>query len=229
MCYQRATVSRLCTVRIGPSPSVRLLIDGSLLRGFIIGLVLAAPVGPVGVLCVQRALSEGRLHGLLSGLGAAVGDALYGAVAAYGVVAVSQWLQSHFTEVRVVGGVVLLLLAAKSALARPKPPPEKISDRIHTESLTQDFFSALLLTVTNPVTLLAFAGIMATLGDPVKDSATALVAGVFLGSATWWLALSFSVDLFRNYVDHGFQIWVNRVSAVVLLAFGVGAIASVTL
>ena len=206
-----------------------MLIDGSLLRGFIIGLVLAAPVGPVGVLCVQRALSEGRLHGLLSGLGAAVGDAIYGAVAAFGVVAVSRWLESHFMEVRIVGGVVLLLLATKSALTRPRPPSAKISDRVHTESLTQDFFSALALTVTNPITLVAFAGIMATLGDTTQNGATALVAGVFLGSAAWWLALSFSVDLFRNYIDHGFQVWVNRISGVVLLAFGVGAIASVTL
>lgn len=207
-----------------------MLDNGSFVGGIIIGLVLAAPVGPVGILCVQRALTEGRLHGLLSGLGAAVGDALYGAVAAYGVSAVSLWVSNHLTALRVVGAAILFALAIKSFLARPRGPTRKIKQRIQTESLTQDFLSALLLTVTNPVTLVAFAGIIVAMGDTLEGGgATALVIGVFIGSAAWWIALSSSVELFRNHIDTAFQVWVNRISSAILFALGVGAIASVVL
>ena len=206
-----------------------MLNSGSFVNGIIIGLVLAAPVGPVGILCVQRALTEGRLHGLLSGLGAAVGDALYGAVAAFGVSAVAMWVADHLTALRLVGGAILLLLAMKSFLARPRGPTRKIEQRVHTESLVQDFVSALLLTVTNPVTLVAFAAIIVAMGDTLEGGALPLVIGVFLGSAAWWLALSSSVELFRAHIDTAFQIWVNRISGAILFALGVGAIASVVL
>ncbi len=193
------------------------------LNGIFFGLVLAAPVGPVGVLCVQRTLSEGRMHGLLSGLGAAVGDAVYGAVAAFGVGAAAGWVTGHQSLVRAAGGILLLVLAIKTGMTRPRQPKEKVIKKVHTESLVQDFVSTFFLAIANPITLIVFAGLLAALGDAtlVRSTAAAvwLVVGVFVGSALWWLALSAAAGLFRDYIDHGFQRGVNRVSAAVLLVF----------
>lgn len=198
------------------------------LNGIIFGLVLAAPVGPVGVLCVQRTLTEGRMHGLLSGLGAAVGDALYGAVAAFGVGAVAGWITGHQSLVRTAGGLLLLALAANSAFAKPKKPKQKVIEKVHTESLVRDFLSTFFLAITNPITLIVFAGLLAALGDAdlvaSRGAAVWLVLGVFVGSAAWWLALSAAAGFFRDYIERGFQRGVNRVSAVVLCVFGIYAL-----
>ncbi len=200
----------------------------ALLNGVLFGLILAAPVGPVGVLCVQRTLTEGRLHGLLSGIGAALADAVYGAIAAFGLGVVATWITDNQPLLRLGGGVLLLLLAAKTALARPRPPSDKIARRIHTNSLPEDVASAFGLALANPVTLVAFAGLLATFaGEPIRDSTSSailLVVGVFAGSAAWWVALSAGANLFRDFVDSGFQRWANRVSAALLCAFGVYAL-----
>lgn len=205
------------------------LTDYILINGVLFGLVLAAPVGPVGVLCVQRTLSEGRMHGLLSGLGAAIGDALYGAVAAFGVSAIEVWIEDHQASLRTVGGIVLLLLAARTIAMRSRPNrPRPSASTIHTESLVQDFISTFLLAVTNPITLLTFAGLFATLGmtDAGKSvgNAAILVLGVFLGSALWWLALSMTAGMFRNVLENGYQRSVTMLSALILAAFGIYAL-----
>jgi threonine/homoserine/homoserine lactone efflux protein len=204
------------------------LTDYILINGLLFGLVLAAPVGPVGVLCVQRTLSEGRLHGLLSGLGAAFGDAIYGAIAAFGISAIQLWIADHQAGLRTAGGIVLLLLAAKTLFLRSRREAQKKVGTVHTESLLQDFISTFLLAITNPITMLTFAGLFVTLGvtdagDSV-DNAALLVAGVFVGSALWWFALAFTANLARPYLDGGYQTWVSRVSAAILTGFGVYAL-----
>ena len=192
--------------------------------------MLAAPVGPVGVLCVQRTLSEGRLHGILSGLGAAFGDAIYGAIAAFGISAIELWIVDHQIALRTAGGIILLLLAAKTLIVTTRRSSESRVGEVRTESLLQDFISTFLLAITNPITMLTFAGLFVTLG--VTDAgesignASLLVAGVFTGSAMWWFALSFSANLARPYLDGVYQKWVSRVSAAILVGFGVYALAT---
>ena len=204
--------------------------DYIIINGFIFGLVLAAPVGPVGVLCVQRTLSEGRLHGILSGLGAAFGDAIYGAIAAFGISAIELWIVDHQIALRTAGGIILLLLAAKTLIVTTRRSSESRVVEVRTESLLQDFISTFLLAITNPITMLTFAGLFVTLG--VTDAgesignASLLVAGVFTGSAMWWFALSFSANLARPYLDGCYQKWVSRVSAAILVGFGVYALAT---
>ncbi len=208
--------------------------DYIFINGLIFGLVLAAPVGPVGVLCVQRTLAEGRMHGLLSGLGAAFGDALYGVIAAFGISAVEDWISGHQASLRTVGGIVLLLLAArtvfwsKKSKQKPAEQVEKVQDRIVTHSLIKDFISTFMLAITNPITLIVFAGLLATLGiteaGASVGNAPILVAGVFAGSAFWWLALSWAASFFRPMVDGTYQHWTDRISAAIIAAFGVYAL-----
>ncbi|MBT3400800.1 MAG: LysE family transporter [Rhodospirillaceae bacterium] len=214
--------------------SILAVTDFILIQGFVFGFFLALPVGPVGVLCVQRTLSQGRMHGLISGLGAAFGDALYGAVAAFGISAVEDWITGHQGALRLVGGVVLLLLALRTVAAMVRAHPvtdgsdEKIQRRIETHSLVKDFLSTFMLAITNPITFIAFAGLLATLGFTEAGrsigNASILVAGVFAGSALWWIALSTTANLFRPIVDGSYQLWMDRIVASVLAGFGIYAL-----
>lgn len=168
------------------------------------------------------------MHGVLSGLGAAFGDALYGAVAAFGISAIQLWIADHQASLRTVGGLVLLMLAAKTVFIRARRAAQAKVGVVHTESLLQDFFSTFLLAITNPITVLTFAGLFVTLGvtdagDSV-DNAALLVAGVFAGSAFWWFALASTANLARPYLDGAYQTVVTRISAAILAGFGVYAL-----
>ncbi len=206
--------------------------DFYFLNGIIFGLILAAPVGPVAALCFERTITEGRMHGLLSGLGAALADAVYGAIAAFGISAISMWVTGHQTALRLVGGIIMLLLAVKTVTAKPRAQTGKVAERVHTESLPQDFLSAFFLAITNPITLITFAGLFAALG--VKGALSLgdgiwLVIGVFIGSALWWFALSAGAGMVRGFIDVVYQRWINRISAAILLFFGVFILGSIVM
>lgn len=198
-----------------------------LLRGLALGFAIAAPVGPIGVLCIRRTLAQGRAAGLLSGLGAATADAFYGSVAAFGLTAISGLLVSQRTWLGLLGGVFLCYLGARTFLAAPALEPASTAPG----GLAGSYASTLVLTLTNPMTILSFAAVFAGMGLGAGvgsfGSAALLVAGVFLGSAGWWLALSTGVSMLRGGLSAAGLRWVNRVSGVVIVAFGIGAILSV--
>ena len=195
-----------------------------LLKGLAIGFSIAAPVGPIGMLCLRRTLAEGRLVGFVSGLGAATADGLYGAVAAFGLTAVSGLLVGQQTWFRLVGGLFLLYLGVRTFLARRARAKTGPS----AGSLLGAYASTLVLTISNPVTILAFAAVFAGLGVTASGggryAAGLLVAGVFLGSAAWWLMLSVGVGLSRAWFSETGLRWVNRVAGAVIFAFGVAAL-----
>jgi threonine/homoserine/homoserine lactone efflux protein len=195
-------------------------------KGAGIGFVIAAPVGPVGVLCVHRTLRHGRLAGLVAGLGAAAGDAVYGAVAAFGLTLVSEWLLQHEQIVRIVGGGFLLFLSARMLLARPAPPAADEAAKVaraEDAGLLQAFWMTFALTITNPITIIAFFGIFAAAGTgdlaDHRSLAAILVAGVFAGSALWWLILAGGAGLIRERLEAGGMRWVTLISGVLILGF----------
>lgn len=194
------------------------------IEGMVIGLAIAAPVGPIGVLCIRRTLANGRLSGLVSGLGAATADAAYGAVAALGLTVVTDLLVGGEGWLRIGGGIFLVFLGVRTFLSRPSEEPASPDGR----GLLGAYASTLFLTLTNPTTILSFAAIFAGLGagDPDGDalSAMTLVSGVFLGSALWWIFLSATTGLFRARIGSGGLRWVNRISGTVITAFGVLAL-----
>ena len=201
----------------------------TLLSGVIIGFSIAAPVGPIGVLCIRRTLADGRLQGLISGLGAATADAVYGCIAAFGLAFISDLLVQQQLWLRVVGGFFLCFLGIRTILARPSEKPSNGKKM----GLASAYGSTFLLTLTNPVTILSFAAVFASLGlgSIAGDygSAALLVLSVFTGSASWWLILSGSVSLLRTKVTPRVLLWINRVSGAIILAFGIIAIISVAL
>jgi threonine/homoserine/homoserine lactone efflux protein len=194
------------------------------LEGIVIGFAIAAPVGPIGVLCIRRTLADGCASGFISGLGAATADAVYGSVAALGLTFVTNLLVGGESWLRLVGGAFLVLLGVRTFLVRPAERAAPAG----RSGLPGAYASTFLLTLTNPTTILSFAAIFAGLGagDASGDvlSAMLLVSGVFLGSAVWWFVLSAAVGLFRAKLSVRGLRWVNRVSGAVIAAFGVLAL-----
>jgi len=195
------------------------------IKGFIIGISIAAPVGPIGVLCIQRTLSGGKSQGLATGLGAASADAVYGVVAAFGLTIISNFLISQDTWFRLIGGAFLVYLGVKAFMASPG----RLKQAENNTRLISAYGSTFLLTLANPMTILSFAAIFAGLGLVNNNlnygSAVLMVLGVFGGSAVWWLFLSSSASLFRDRIGDKL-VWLNRISGTIISTFGIIAILS---
>ncbi len=197
------------------------------LRGLIIGLSIAAPVGPIGVLCIRRTLADGRAIGFASGLGAATADAVYGAVAAFGLSLVTNALVEQRVWLQAGGGVFLCYLGVRTWMAVPHVASGGPADG---RGLAAAWASTFALTLTNPTTIISFAAIFAGLGLGRRvggyGAAPVMVLGVFLGSALWWLILSVGVGLFRSALTPDRLRWVNRCSGIIIAAFGIAALLS---
>jgi threonine/homoserine/homoserine lactone efflux protein len=195
-----------------------------LIRGVIIGFSIAAPVGPIGVLCIRRTLADGRVAGLATGLGAASADAVYGCVAAFGLTVLTDALVGAQGWIRLVGGAFLIYLGVRTFFARPGQRAAEAGG----SGLLGAYASTFVLTLTNPMTILSFVAVFAALGLGSAHSGPAaagtLVGGVFLGSAVWWLTLSGGVSLLRSRFDARKLAWVNRISGGIIAAFGAAAI-----
>jgi threonine/homoserine/homoserine lactone efflux protein len=197
------------------------------LRGILVGVAIAVPVGPIGVLCVRRTILRGPISGLVSGLGAAVADTVFGCVAALGLTAVSDALIQHQTWLKLGGGAFLCAIGLRSFTTDPKPPPRGPADR----SLIGDFASTFALTLTNPITIVALAAIFAALGvvneELTAEDTVALVGGVFAGSAAWWLLLAAIAVPIRGRLDPNHLEWIARMAGVLLISSGLYVLASI--
>jgi threonine/homoserine/homoserine lactone efflux protein len=195
-----------------------------LVKGVAVGIVIALPVGPVGLLCVRRTLFEGVSFGLASGLGAACADTIFGIIAGFGLSVVRDWILSYQDWLGTAGGLYLLQAGVRAILAKHVPDPEPLAG----EALVGAFASAFALTLTNPITVLAFAAIFAKVGVDHAASFTGiavLVSGVFVGSALWWLGLCLGVAPFRRRTPSGTLRAINLLSGAILLLSGVGLLA----
>lgn len=193
------------------------------LRAFIIGISIAAPVGPIGVLCIRRTLANGRLAGFVSGMGAASADMVYGAIAAFGLNAITNALVDNAFWLHILGGVFLLYLGVKTFLEKPSDNPAQAAQG----GLVSMYTSTFLLTITNPMTILSFAAIFAgTMLGKTTGSPLMMVAGVFAGSATWWLTLSLLVGILRDQLNQTHMAWINRISGTIIILFGIYALLS---
>jgi threonine/homoserine/homoserine lactone efflux protein len=195
-------------------------------KGAVIGFSIAAPVGPIGLLCIRRSLTEGRNAGAATGLGAATADAMYGGIAAFGVTAVSSFLVGQKMWFGLIGGIFLCYLGVKIFMS--KPADHAANGR--SNGLQSAYLSTLFLTLTNPATILSFIAVFAGLGlgaTPDYTAATLMTAGVFTGSALWWLILSGSVALLQSRFNDTSMRIVNRLSGAIIFGFGVYALASI--
>lgn len=194
------------------------------LKGMAVGFSIAAPVGPIGVLCIRRSLAHGRMMGLTVGLGAATADAAYGCVAAFGLTTISGFLVQQQRWLALLGGIFLCYLGIRTFLAKPADKPADAQGTTVLSSYLSTFF----LTLTNPATILSFVAVFAGFGLAASSDfrgAGAMACGVFVGSALWWAILSNAVSLFRSRTNPQTMQMVNRFSGLILIAFGFYALA----
>ncbi len=208
------------------------------IKGLIVGFLIAAPVGPVAVMCIHRTLAHGRIAGAVCGFGAALADTIFGAVAALGLGFIATELMAHNAWLRIGGGVLLVALGLKLALSRHLPPAaekqeaaEEREERLASQPQGSrldfhlgNFAAAFVIMITNPITLLSFAAIFAFI-DIAEIGATtrwivSLVGGVFIGAALWWLLLVLASSWLRDRLNAGGMLWVNRVSGALIILFG---------
>ncbi|HEX6867586.1 MAG TPA: LysE family transporter [Candidatus Limnocylindrales bacterium] len=195
------------------------------LRGFILGFTIAAAVGPISLLVIRRTLAEGRLYGLVSGLGVATADATYGAIAAFGLSAVTDVLVNARQVLGLVGGVFLLWLAWQTIRSTPT---EAATVTARRGGYAGAYLSILGLTMANPMTILSFGALFAGLGvtSGATGDAALVVLGVLLGSTAWWVVLTTVIGTLRTRVT---PVWIHRINLVsgfVIGAFAIAAIAS---
>ena len=198
-----------------------------LLKGIVVGIVIAVPVGPVGVLCVRRTIFSGRLAGFMSGLGAATADSVFGVIAAFGLTVVSDWLLGYQDWLRVAGAAFLLYFGISAFRSDPLHGSQGQRD---PEGLLADYASTFVLTITNPITILAFLAIFASIGFTGQEAtigrAAILVLGVLLGSLFWWAGLAFGAGMLRMSFRREHLVWINRGSGGILVLSGIGLLGS---
>lgn len=193
---------------------------GLFFKGLVVGFLISTPVGPIGVLCIQRTLNKGKLHGIVSGLGAATADAIYGFIAAFGLTFISNFLVKEQMWLRLVGGIFLCYMGVRVFLSKS----EQRTAPGENTSYVGDYMSVFFLTLTNPITFLAFAATFAGLGlvNLIEHhiAALLLIAGVFVGAGLWWLILSGITSTFLRKLLYSRPAWLNKISGIVIIIFG---------
>jgi len=188
-----------------------------LVKGALAGLAIAAPVGPVNVLCISRTLTKGRTAGVISGLGAAAADTFYGAIAGFSISFIIGFLFRELFWIRLFGGLLLIGIGVRYYLKKPGPMKQK-GESPHSEMVT-----AFLLNLTNPTTVLSFLAVLAVLGLGRTYSVAhtlLLVGGIFAGSMLWWILLAFISGHFRDRFNDRSLLWMNRIAGLAIGGFG---------
>ncbi len=195
----------------------------TLIKGFIVGLGASIPLGPLGVLCVQKTLSKGRNSGLFTGLGASVSDTFYAALSLIGLSFVEEFLSTHRALVMLIGGIVIVLIGLKVYSTNPiKQIKQKNTNKRHLE----DFVEALFMTITNPGALFLILGLFAAVGINSGDNAESISVittlwGVFLGTVTWWFILTTTINVFRKKFRLKQLMMINRIAGIIIAVLGI--------
>ena len=201
-----------------------------LLKGVVVGIVIALPVGPVGILCIRRTILHGRLAGFVSGLGAATADAVFGIIAGFGLTFIADLLLGYQDWLRLGGAAFLLYVGISEFFGDPPGRPDSERD---PEDLFADYISTFALTITNPITILAFLAIFAAIGFSGHDAtllhATILVLGVWLGSLVWWAGLALGAGMLRLSFERRHLLWITRGSGGILVLSGLALLGSLVL
>jgi threonine/homoserine/homoserine lactone efflux protein len=197
---------------------------GLFIQGIIIGLTLAVPVGPLSLVCIHRTVANGRLHGIVSGLGVATADSFYAAVVFFGLTAVSGLIIGYQSLFRLMAGIVFIGIGIRVF----QSIPAEVSPGDGQEPYLRDYISLLAITIVNPLTIIFFITILPGFGVVVQGTeliaALPFVAGVFLGSAAWWVILCGSVGSVRSRMSIGNLRQINRISGILITCFGAGMI-----
>ncbi len=193
------------------------------IQGILIGLFVSIPMGPIGVLCIQRTLQQGRLSGFISGLGAACADTLFASIAGFGLTMVSDFFQEQRLYIMLVGALILIALGLRMFFRNTIKQVRAY--KYKQSNLISDFFSVFVLTITNPITIIFYGIVFASLGM-VQDnfmSLGLLLSGIFCGAISIWFVLSTFVNIFRKYFRLRVIFYINKIAGILIVLFGLFA------
>ncbi len=197
-----------------------------LIRGLIIGLMASVPLGPIGVVCIQRTLSRNHKSGFVSGLGAAGADLVFSSIALFSLSVVLSFIESHMDIIKGIGGVCVMAVGISIFMTNPVIQIRR--NRAGATNLWQDFLSIFLITIANPTFILIFVALFAAFGLSAADLGLArallLIAGVFIGASIWWFTLTGIVSMVRNRFRPRHLLWINRISGAVIFALGIATV-----
>jgi threonine/homoserine/homoserine lactone efflux protein len=207
-----------------------------LLPGLIIGFLVAAPIGPINLICMRRTLAYGALTGFVSGLGAAMGDGIFAAIIGFGLTAIRHWIEGYSQLLQIAGGALLLGFGIHTYLADPLHGREIPfnGDKVRSNpSLVRSFASTFAIALSNPATLFAFAALFTGFGgfiglaDPSMAQAAFVVAGILCGSALWWFTITMVVSAYHARINGRVMRVITHVSGVIICLFGLGMLTHV--
>ena len=201
------------------------------IRGVLVGLMASIPLGPIGVLCIQRTLSKNHKAGFFSGLGAATADTVFATVAFFSLSFVLSLIEGHLTIIKAVGGMCVILVGSRIFFTNPVIQIRR--NRAGKSNLWQDYLSIFLITLTNPALILVFVALFATFGFSKEIlgaiNGVTMIFGVFSGAALWWFTLTFFINLIRNKFRPRHLLWMNRIAGAVIIVLGALVVFSVFL
>ena len=199
-----------------------------IIKGLLIGISVSAPLGPIGVLCIQRTLNKGFKSGFVSGAGAASADIIYAVIAGFSITYISDFLIEYQTYIRVIGGAFLILVGIRIAVSNPAKQIRKL--RIKGNNFYKDFITSFFITISNPITILAFGAFFAAFNMISKTDGNfpiiIMIITVFSGSLMWWLSLIGIVTVFKKRIRLRNLLWINRITGTLIVLFAIFVIIS---
>ncbi len=195
-------------------------------RGIIIGLMASVPLGPIGVMCIQRTISKNQKSGFVSGLGSATADLFFASVAFFSLSVVLSFIETHITLIKAIGGICVMVVGFRIFFTNPVVQIRR--NRAGHSSLWQDYLSLFGVTMANPAFILIFVALFAVFGISASElgvwRSMMLMGGVFTGASLWWFALTFAVSLIRNKFRPRHMLWINRISGALIITIGVATV-----
>lgn len=201
----------------------------SLVQGFIVGIGASIPLGPLGILCVQKTISKGRNSGLITGLGSAASDTFYAGISLLGLAFVQNLIRDQRDWIMLIGGIIIILIGIKVYLTNPL---KQVKQNNGKKKRLEDFFEAFFMTITNPgaifliIGLFAVVGIDVTSGETSKFTIFSILWGVFAGATFWWFILSTTINVFRKKFRLKQLIMVNKISGIIIAVLGLISVIS---
>jgi len=192
------------------------------------GIAVSAPLGPLGVLCIQRTINKGFFAGFVSGIGAAFADLIYASIAGFGISIIADFLAEHQTVIRAVGGIIVLVVGIM--IFNSNPIKQVRRQKAQKNTYVSDFISSFFITITNPLTIVFFGAVFAGVGLNKSNSLEPIIltlVGVLLGALIWWMGLSILVNVFRNKIRLRNLWWINKITGVLVAVFGLAVFISI--
>lgn len=196
-----------------------------LVKGIIAGIIITAPVGPIGLLCIQRTINRGVFAGLITGIFSALGDMVFAVIAGFSISAIGNFMEVNKLIIRLIGGVIVILLGLRISLSNPVKKFRQ--QNLQKKTYIGDAISGFIITLTNPVVIIVFGAVFAGLGLNETSNNKEIIftiAGIFIGATLWWTSLTFLVNIFKHKINLRKMFWINRITGILVIVFGVAII-----